>query len=214
MRKRKPEATNLSFFKKNNSKPEQEAPKLNWRQSLIIDLKDVLCVLAVFMVVYMLFFRVVVVVGPSMNDTLVDGDRLVLLSSLVYTQPKQGDVIVASKESFGGGDCIIKRVIATEGQTVDIDFEHGIVYVDGIALEEEYVSSPTTRPEGTIFPLTVEEGHVFVMGDNRDNSKDSRDPSIGLVDVREILGKAIFILMPGNNRDTESTDYSRIGVID
>ncbi len=203
----------MRLFKRNENKPEREAPELNWRQSLIVDLKDILCVLAVFMVIYMLFFRVVVVVGPSMNDTLVDGDRLVLLNSLVYTKPKQGDIIVASKESFGGGECIIKRVIATSGQTVDIDFEHGIVYVDGLALDEEYISSPTTRPEGTIFPLTVEEGHVFVMGDNRDNSKDSRDPSIGLVDQREILGKAIFILLPGNNRGAEQADYGRIGVI-
>lgn len=201
------------FKKKENIQPE-EKPKLSRRQSLIVDLKDILCVLAGFMLVYMLLFRVVVVVGPSMNNTLTNGDRLVLLSSLVYNNPKQGDVIVASKESFGGGDCIIKRVIATEGQTVDIDFEHGIVYVDGIALEEDYISSPTTRPEGTIFPLTVEEDHVFVLGDNRDNSKDSRDPSIGLVDKREILGKAIFILIPGKDAVTNEADYSRIGVID
>lgn len=201
----------MGMFGKKETKKEEK--KLNWKQSLILDLHDVLYVLAAFMIVYMLFFRVVVVVGPSMYDTLVDGDRLVLLSNVLYNEPKQGDIIVASKDSFRNGECIVKRVIATEGQEVFIDFEAGIVYVDGIALEEEYVYTPTTRQEGMIFPLTVDEGHVFVLGDNRGDSMDSRDPSIGLIDEREILGKAIFLLMPGNNKGTEEANYDRIGVI-
>ena len=204
----------MALFKNEEKKDNIEAPKLTWQQSLIADLRDVIYVLAGFMVVFMLFFRVVVVVGPSMYDTLVDGDRLVLLSNVVYNKPKQGDIIVASKESFGKGDCIVKRVIATEGQTVDIDFDAGIVYVDGVALQEDYTYTLTTRSEGVSFPLTVEEDHVFVLGDNRDDSMDSRDPKIGLVDEREILGKAIFLLMPGNNKGREKVDYHRIGVID
>ena len=202
------------FFKKNGKKEEKETPKLNWKQSLMIDLHDLLYVLAVFMVIYMLFFRVVVVVGTSMYDTLLDGDRLVLLSSAVYKEPERGDIIVASKESFNHGECIVKRVIATEGQTVDIDFVAGIVYVDGVALDEEYAYTPTTRPEGVMFPLKVEEGKVFVLGDNRDNSTDSRNPLIGQIDKRDILGKAIFLLSPGTNRGTEQVNYDRIGVID
>ena len=178
-----------------------------------MDLHDLLYVLAAFMIIYMLFFRVVVVVGPSMYDTLVDGDRLVLLSSSVYQNPKQGDIIVASKQSFEDGECIVKRVIATEGQTVDIDFKAGIVYVDGTALEEDYTYTLTNMEEGVSFPLYVEEGHVFVMGDNRNNSKDSRNPQIGLIDKREILGKAIFLLVPGTNKGTENANYDRIGVI-
>lgn len=200
-------------FKKTN-KETQEEKKLTWKQSLMLDLHDLLYVLAAFMVIYMLFFRVVVVVGPSMYNTLVDGDRLVLLSNALYREPEQGDIIVASKESFENGECIVKRVIATGGQTVDIDFSAGIVYVDGVALDEEYVYTPTTMFEGVAFPLTVDEGKVFVLGDNRDNSKDSRSPQIGLIDEREILGKAIFLLAPGTNKGTEQANYDRIGVID
>lgn len=201
----------FQFKKKKENKPEE---KLTWQQNLLLDLRDLLYVLAGFMIAYMLFFRVVVVVGPSMYDTLIDGDRLVLLSSSVYKNPQQGDIIVASKQSFENGECIVKRVIATEGQMVDIDFKAGIVYVDGMALEEDYVHTLTTLDEGMSFPLYVEEGHVFVMGDNRNSSKDSRNPQIGLIDEREILGKAIFLLIPGTNKGTEEAQYDRIGVIE
>jgi signal peptidase I len=174
---------------------------------------DAIHIFALILTVYILFFRVVVVVGPSMYDTLIQGDRLVLLSSFVYNDPKQGDIIVCSKESFDDGAGFVKRVIATEGQTVDIDFEAGIVYVDGTALEEPYVHTSTTKAEGIEFPLTVEAGHVFVMGDNRDSSLDSRSPRIGLVDKRQIVGKAIFILSPGDNDGKETPQYDRIGWI-
>jgi signal peptidase I len=198
-------------FKKKEKKPDE---KLTWQQNLLLDLRDLLYVLAGFMIVYMLFFRVVVVVGPSMYDTLIHGDRLVLLSNSVYRNPKQGDIIVASKESFENGECIVKRVIATEGQWADIDFDAGIVYVDGVALNEDYVHTLTTLEEGVSFPLCVDKGHVFVLGDNRNSSKDSRNPQIGLIDEREILGKAIFLLSPGNNNGAEEARYDRIGVID
>lgn len=198
------------IFKK--SKPQKEAePALNWRQRLMLDLHDLIYVLAGFMVIYMLLFRVVVVVGPSMYNTLVDGDRLVLLSNTFYRNPKQGDVIVASKKSFDNGECIIKRIIATEGQHVDIDFQQGIVYVDGIGLQEDYTYTMTNLQEGVSFPQTVPEGCVFVMGDNRNSSKDSRNPQIGFIDEREILGKAIFLMMPGTHGGTEQAQYDRIG---
>lgn len=201
-------------FKMKKEQPKEPEEKMTWQQNLIVDLHDLVYVLAGFMLIYMLFFRVVVVVGPSMYDTLVDGDRLVLLSSAVYREPKQGDIIVASKQSFENGECIVKRVIATGGQTVNIDFSTGTVYVDGIPLQEDYIYSPTTLDEGISFPLHVEEGHVFVLGDNRGSSKDSRNPQIGLIDEREILGKAIFLLVPGTNKGTEDAQYDRIGVID
>ena len=201
------------FFKKKEKKDEPEE-KLNWKQNLILDLHDVIYVLAGFMILYMLFFRVVVVVGPSMYNTLVDGDRLVLVSNALYQEPKRGDIIVASKKSFDNGECIVKRVIATEGQEVDIDFKAGIVYVDGEALIEDYTYTGTFMQEGMKFPLVVDEGCVFVMGDNRGMSKDSRDPEIGLIDERQILGKAIFLLSPGTHGGTEKADYDRIGVLD
>lgn len=201
----------MAMFKKEKGHEE----KGTWQQNLLSSLHDIVYVLATFMVLYMLFFRVVVVVGPSMYDTLVDGDRLVLLSSALYGKPQQGDVIVASKESFQGGECIVKRVIATEGQLVDIDFELGIVFVDGLPLDEsDYVFSPTHKPEGMVFPQVVPEGHVFVMGDNRESSKDSRDPEIGFIDEREILGKAIFLMWPGDNNGQQKQDYDRIGVVE
>lgn len=189
--------------------------KLNWKQNLMLDLRDILYVLAGFMLLYMLLFRVVVVVGPSMYHTLVDGDRLVLVSNAIYQEPKQGDIIVASKNSFKNGECIVKRVIATEGQTVDI--RDGRVYVDDVELTEDYTHEPfstTLDFRDMHFPLTVAEGKVFVLGDNRHNSSDSRNSAIGLIDERQILGKAIFLLSPGTHGNTEKANFDRIGVLD
>ncbi len=205
------DAERTEIFVEAPSKPISK--KSSPQQSFFKDVKDILLVVCGFMVVYILFFRAVVVVGDSMFDTLASGDRLLVLNNLVYSEPKRGDIIVASKDSFRGGECIIKRVIATEGQVVDIDFSTGTVYVDGQALDESYIYSPTTRPEGMRFPLTVDAGCIFVMGDNRLESMDSRNPSIGLIDEREILGKAFFLLWPGTGTDEHPIDFdlSRIG---
>ena len=105
----------------------------------------------------------------------------------------------------------MKRGIATEGQTVDIDFTAGAVYVDGQLLEEDYIRQPTYLEEGLEFPVTVPEGCVFVMGDNRNDSDDSRDPELGPVDTRQILGRAVFLLFPGVTADTDKRDFGRIG---
>ncbi len=192
---------------------ENEKP-LTWQQKLLLDFHDVLYVLAGFMIVYMLFFRVVVVVGPSMYDTLVDGDRLVLMSNVLYQEPKQGDIVVASKKSFRNGECVVKRIIATEGQEVNI--AGGVVYVDGVEIDEPYIDSVTLLGQYNQqeFPLVVEKGKVFVLGDNRGESLDSRSRDLGLIDERQILGKAIFLLMPGTHYDTQEADFGRIGAID
>lgn len=194
-----------------NKRPER---KLGWKKNAVLYLHDVILYLVIICVVFLLVFRVVVVSGTSMNLTLLDGDYLLLVSNLFYRDPEYGDVIVASLDSYDDGAPIVKRVIATEGQTVDIDFSTGTVYVDGVALEEAYIWTPTTTSGGVQFPLTVDEGCVFVMGDNRGNSRDSRYLEIGLVDEREILGKAVFLFLPGTNRDTLDRDYARIGVIE
>ena len=90
----------------------------------------------------------------------------------------------------------MKRVVAVAGQTVDIDFGDGTVYVDGVELEEPYIREPTFTDEGTVFPLTVPEGSIFVLGDNRNNSTDSRDLQLGPIDTDYILGKAVLALWP------------------
>lgn len=192
--------------------PRRRRRKLSKRQEFVRGL-DAIYIIAAILTVYMLFFRVVVVIGPSMYDTLIQGDWLLLVSSTVYREPQQGDIVVCSKESFENGTCFVKRVIATEGQWVDINFATGEVKVDGEVLDEPYLYSPTNREEGMEFPLQVGDGQIFVMGDNRQRSTDSRSQMIGLVDEREILGKAIWIISPGDNGGTEDAQWNRIGWI-
>ncbi len=192
-------------------KPKEE--KVPMAKALTLYLHDIVHLLCIMMVVLLLLFRVVVVSGTSMNMTLLDGDYLLLLSNTFYQNPQAGDIIVVSKDSFDNGSAFVKRIIATEGQTVDIDFEQGIVYVDGVALEEPYINNLTTTQGGVQFPLVVEEGCIFALGDNRGISKDSRYPDIGQIDTREILGKAIVLLIPGTNYGREPFDFGRIGVI-
>lgn len=196
-----------------NAKLASEQVSVQKSNTILSYLKDIVFLISGVLLVFSLLFRVVIVSGPSMNNTLVDGDWLILLSNVFYNEPERGDVIVASKESFKNGTPIIKRVIATEGQTVDIDFQLGVVYVDGEALDEPYTLTPTNMFEGVVFPLTVTEGCVFVMGDNRNESKDSRSTEIGLIDDREIIGKAIIIMIPGNDGGELDRDFTRIGVL-
>lgn len=196
-----------NFEKENPSKTEER------KKTVLLYLHDFVFWLTGIILVFLLLFRVVVVSGPSMNQTLVHGDYLLLINNVFYTEPKQGDIIVAAKYSFRDGEPIIKRVIATEGQWVDIDFDAGIVYVNGNPLEEPYTNTPTNLYEGVDFPLMVDEGCVFVMGDNRNDSKDSRSLEIGQIDKREILGKAIFLFMPGKDPVTEKQYFYRIGAL-
>jgi len=177
------------------------ADMYDWMQCIVSALLT--CVLA-----FVFVGRVIGVIGSSMEPTLYWGDKLVI-SNLFYT-PEQGDIVVLRKENFKS-DPIVKRVIALGGQTVDIDFEKGIVYVDGVALEEDYTAEPTYRQIDFHGPVTVPEGSVFVLGDNRNESSDSREASIGCVDVRYILGKAWFLILPGENPETEVKELSRIG---
>lgn len=202
----------MSLFGKKNQAEEQSREERTWQQNLVMDLKDLFYVLAIFMLLYMLLFRVVVVVGSSMYDTLHNEDRLLLISNTIYTEPKQGDIIVASKKSFANGECIVKRVIATEGQRVEINYLTGEVKVDGVVLEEDYIYTPTTSVDTPYLDQIVGEGQVFVMGDNRCHSLDSRSTEIGLIDEREILGKAVFLLSPAD--DGTGTAKDRFGVID
>lgn len=167
----------------------------------VFDWVDSIVFAVVLMTMLFVFvFRVVRISGDSMQNTVFNDERVVI-SNVLYT-PKRGDVVVVSRDFFNtmqtsiGSEPIIKRVIATEGETVDIDFDEGIVYVNGKPLDEPYVKNLTTRKDDVNFPLTVKEGCVFLLGDNRAVSKDSRDSSIGLVDERYILGKVILRVYP------------------
>lgn len=169
----------------------------------------VFAVVAVLLV-FTFAFRLCEVKGGSMLNTLKNGER-VITTNIFYT-PKQGDIIVFHQTSDINptlNEPIIKRVIATEGQTVKIDFRDGNdmqIWVDGVEFEDEnayfdqlrghiYPQHHFNRLTG-IFEATVPEGHVFVLGDNRDNSNDSRSAAIGFVDERRILGKALFRIKP------------------
>ena len=177
-----------------------------WVQSLV---GSVLVVVAIFTFV----IRMMGVDGHSMLNTLQHGDRLLVVNSMLYHDYKYGDIVILRKNGVFDDDPIVKRVIAVEGQTVDIDFAEGIVYVDGEALEEDYIREPTYTAEGTEFPLTVPEGSIFVMGDNRNGSSDSRDYRLGTVDTRYVIGKAAFLIFPGPDYETEKRDFKRFGVI-
>ena len=177
-----------------------------WVQSLV---GSVLVVVGIFTFV----IRMMGVDGHSMLNTLQHGDRLLVVNSMLYHDYHYGDIVILRKNGVFDDDPIVKRVIAVEGQTVDIDFAEGIVYVDGEALEEDYIREPTYTAEGTEFPLTVPEGSIFVMGDNRNGSSDSRDYRLGTVDTRYVIGKAAFLIFPGPDYETEKRDFKRIGVI-
>ena len=176
-----------------------------WVQALV---SSVLAVVLLFTFVV----RMIGVEGHSMLSTLQDGDRLMVLSSLLYNDYQYGDIVIIRKQSFGENP-IVKRVIATGGQTVNIDFAAGAVYVDGLLLDEPYIRELTFRAEGTEFPLTVPEGSIFVMGDNRNESSDSRNSRLGTVDTRYVIGRAVFLAFPGRDSETEERYFSRIGLL-
>ena len=156
---------------------------------------------------------IVGVVGSSMQDTLQSGDRLLTVRPWLLSEIRRGDIVIVRKESFDAAP-IVKRVIAIGGDTVDIDFDRGIVTVNGEVLEEPYIKELTFLDEGQRFPLKVGEGHMFLMGDNRNNSSDSRNPALGTVSEREIIGRAVILLFPGVEPWNNTRDFSRIGLLD
>ncbi len=186
-------------------------------------LHDLVYMLAIITIIFVFFFRLVGVDGSSMFPTFMHKDLLILESNFIYRNIDHGDVVVMNVPAFAEKGPIVKRVIATEGQTVDIDFNMGEVYVDGERLDEEYIFEPTyesfnTYGQGLEYPLVVPEGHIFVMGDNRNNSADSRYAPVGCVDVECVLGKVLFLLFPGEeinefNEVVGGRELKRIGVV-
>lgn len=193
---------------------EEKTDKLP-ESSLLDDITDILesIIFSVFIVllVFTYLFRMSDVSGPSMEPTLKENDR-VIISPLFYT-PEQNDIIIVDSSSLN--KLIVKRVIALEGQLVDIDFDKGIVYVDGEPVDEQlyepgengtepvlhanhFVNTLTTADMGAFesYPVTVPENCVFVLGDNRNRSKDSKHADLGFVPEKEIVGKVVFRISP------------------
>ena len=181
----------------NNMKNQTAVAKPD-RYASVRELYDwIYCLLFALIVCVILFafvFHVIDVVGSSMVPTLHNGDKM-LVSGLFY-KPKAGDVVVFKKNEYDPNKALVKRVIATEGQEINMDFANGIVYIDGEAIAEPYINELTYNKLDFIGPKTVPEGCVFVMGDNRNASVDSRKSEIGMLDTRLILGRAYAVIYP------------------
>ena len=160
-----------------------------WVQCVVVAL--IACVL-----MFTFLGRVIDVIGVSMEDTFYTGHKVIV--TRLAGDYEQGDVVVLQKASYGDKP-LIKRVIATAGQTVSINFATGIVYVDGVPLDEPYTKEPTYTQEDFYQPVYVPEGCIFVMGDNRNDSSDSRRAGIGMVDTRMVIGKVYFTIFPIND---------------
>ena len=178
-----------------------ETKKNNFAVELLEWVDSIVVSAVVVVLLFTFVFKIVGIKGESMTDTLMEGDK-VLVYSCNYT-PEVGDIVVISRnasniieDESGEHERIIKRVIATEGQTVDIN-DSGLVSVDGVEIADSYIREyKSTFKKDVQFPHVVKEGCVFVLGDNRRNSLDSRSSGIGDVDVRYILGKAICRISP------------------
>lgn len=160
--------------------------------------------LVAVVLIFSLVFRIATIDGTSMLNTLNNGDKVIVVDC-GYT-PKRGDIVVVSRNIENSVRAektselpIIKRIIALGGDTVNIDFDTGIVYVNGEKIDEPYIRMPTTQKKDIDFPVYVPEGYIFVMGDNRENSLDSRSSYIGengMIHSRYILGRAVFRVFP------------------
>lgn len=164
----------------------------------------------VMTLVFTYLLKVATVSGSSMETTLMPNDKIVALS--LYPKPSNGDIVIINAEEAvmldengepaskaGLGKQIVKRVIATEGQKVNIDFQSGTVYVDDKMLNEDYITGLTHLDEGAFtgrYPIIIPDGYIFVLGDNRAVSKDSRSIEVGLISEDSVEGKVFFRLSP------------------
>ena len=186
----------MSRKEKNAAEKAEEA--VEQQESMRVDLyewiQSLMTALVICMAIFIFIIRVIDVSGSSMFPTLHDGDKM-LVSNLFYT-PHAGDVVVFKTDRYDPERALVKRVIATEGQEISIDFDRGIVYIDGLPVEEDYIAELTKTKLDFIGPQTVPEGCMFVMGDNRNASTDSRKKEIGMVDQRMLLGRAYYVIFP------------------
>jgi len=209
--------------------PELETPPKEKSSGFAFELygmlHDLVYILMIVTLLFVFVVRLVGVDGRSMLPTLHHGDFLVLESNFLYDADDiaYGDIVVLNVPYYWERDrsLIVKRVIATEGQTVNIDFNTGDVYVDGVCLQEDYIMEKIRFDGGEYaleYPVTVPQGHIFVLGDNRNESADSRLSYVGMVDERCVLGKAIAIALPGQTKDgfgniVDPREWGRIGLV-
>ncbi|MBQ9166690.1 MAG: signal peptidase I [Oscillospiraceae bacterium] len=176
----------------------QKSGKDSWQKELYTELRMLAVILTVTILMFHFLTQLVVVVGSSMYPTLHDGD--LLIAWRLNYEPEQGDIVVLHKETPYIQETIVKRIIATGGQTVEIDYEENAVYVDGVRIQEDYLNQEDAdimEEKGDVLSIDVPEGSVFVMGDNRNRSTDSRfTAALGVVDEDYIIGKALFIFFP------------------
>lgn len=156
-------------------------------------LDSVMGAIIIIFILFTFLFRAVGVEGSSMVPTLQDGDWLAI--SGINFEPRRGDIVVVTQPN-DIHEPLIKRIIAVGGETIDIDFVTHAVKINGKTIDEPYIAEPTRRSFDVEFPLLIPEGFVFVMGDNRNNSKDSRTSGVGIIDKRYILGKTRFRIFP------------------
>ena len=180
--------------KKSKKKKEQVPPEVQARREAYDWIQSLISALLICVLVFVFVLRIMDVHGTSMVPTLRNGDK-VLVSDLFY-EPERGDIVVFKKDSYDDSKALVKRVVAVAGDVVNIDFERGTVYVNGEALEEDYIDVLTTTKIDFIGPQTVPENCLFVMGDNRNASTDSRDKRIGMVDKRLVIGKVLVVVYP------------------
>ena len=184
--------------RKEKKAAEKAEEAVEQQESMRVDLyewiQSLMTALVICMAIFIFIIRVIDVSGSSMFPTLHDGDKM-LVSNLFYT-PHAGDLVVFKTDRYDPERALVKRVIATEGQEISIDFDRGIVYIDGLPVEEDYIAELTKTKLDFIGPQTVPEGCMFVMGDNRNASTDSRKKEIGMVDQRMLLGRAYYVIFP------------------
>lgn len=205
---------NISQEDESGKEPEKKSEKDSGKKFLndFIEIAEsTLITVFVIVMIFTYILHPVNVVGTSMTNTLQDGDRIfmttvygglsygdivVINNDMAYLLDSDNEIIEKNIDNSSLKECIIKRVIATGGQTVELVPESGDVIVDGKTLDEPYIKEKL-RNGGTFdYPITVPPGYYFVMGDNRNGSSDSRNPDIGLIKKDQIYGKAVLRYAP------------------